>query len=92
MENLVEVSIDKESHIVIPASLQHQLGLSPGDTLIVEKGDNDEIYLRVLERAPELVNKGGILVVRAKEVGDLSNVVRNERDRRLFELLQRVGI
>jgi len=33
-----------------------------------------------------------VLVVRAKPLRDLDNITRHERDRRVFDLLQRVGL
>ena len=38
---------------------------------------------------PALVDKGGVLVVRAKPLGDLTDAIRQERDRRVSELSQR---
>lgn len=76
-----EVTLDEQGRIVIPASLQTRLGLSPGTTLVVEKRDGDEVFLRVVERAPALVDKDGVLVVKAEPVGDLQDVVRPERNR-----------
>jgi hypothetical protein len=67
------------------------LGLSPGTTLIVEKGEKDEVRLRPQSESPELIEKEGVLVVRAEPLGDLANITRRERDRRVFDLSQRVA-
>jgi hypothetical protein len=42
--------------------------------------------------SPMLVDKQGIIVVRAKALRDLNHITRYERHHRLFELLQRVGL
>jgi hypothetical protein len=42
--------------------------------------------------SPELVDKQGVLVVRAQPFGDLSDISRDERNRRVSELLRRTGI
>lgn len=42
--------------------------------------------------SPELVDKQGVLVVRAKPLGDLSNITRHERNRRVSELLRRTDV
>ncbi|OAD22516.1 hypothetical protein THIOM_001678 [Candidatus Thiomargarita nelsonii] len=39
-----------------------------------------------------LVDKGGILVARVEPLCDLTDIVRQERERRTEELLQRVGL
>jgi len=64
MNQVIEISLDDLGRIVIPAELQSHLGLSPGMTLIVEQGDNDGLRLRLLPESPELIEKGGVLVVR----------------------------
>ncbi len=80
MERVVEeVTLDEQGRIVLSASLQERLGLSPGTTLVVEKQDGDEVFLRVVERAPAVVEKEGVLVVKAEPVGDLQEVVRRKR-------------
>ena len=51
---------------------------------IVEEPQDEE-----REETPEVIDRDGILVVRAKAVGDLANVVREERDHRIIELMER---
>lgn len=91
MNRVIEVSLDDLGRILIPAELRGRLGLSPGMTLIVEKGEKDGVRLRPESESLELVEKEGVLVVRAEPLGDLGNVTRRERDRRVFDLLQRVA-
>jgi AbrB family looped-hinge helix DNA binding protein len=91
MNQVVQVSLDNLGRILIPAALRSRLGLSPGMTLVVEKGDQGGVRLRVQPEPSILVDKGGVLVVRAEPFGDLANVTRHERDRRVSDLLQRVG-
>lgn len=90
MNRVIEVSLDDLGRILIPAELRHHLGLSPGMTLIVEKGDDDDVRLRLLPESPELVEKDGVLVVRAEPLSDLANITRRERDCRVYDLVQRV--
>jgi AbrB family looped-hinge helix DNA binding protein len=91
MNRVIEVSLDDLGRILIPAELRGRLGLSPGMTLIVEKGEKDGIRLRPQSEPLELVEKDGVLVVRAEPLGDLGNVTRRERDRRVSDLLQQVA-
>jgi hypothetical protein len=60
-------------------------------TLIVKKGEKDGVRLRPQSESLELVEKEGVLVVRAEPFGDLANITRRERDRRVFDLSQRVA-
>ncbi len=87
----VNVSLDDFGRILIPAVVQRRLGLSPGMSLIVEKGDEDNVRLRIWSEPPILVDKEGVLVVQTEPVSDLTNVTRRERDRCVLDLLQRAG-
>jgi len=91
MNRVIKVSLDDLGRILIPAELRSRLGLAPGMTLIVEKGDDDGVRLRPQSESPELVEKEGVLVVRAKPLGDLADITRHERDRRVSDLVQRVA-
>jgi bifunctional DNA-binding transcriptional regulator/antitoxin component of YhaV-PrlF toxin-antitoxin module len=92
MNQVIKISLDGMGHILIPAAVQSRLGLSPGMSLVVEKGDQGGVRLRIQSEPPILVDKAGVLVVRAEPIGDLANVTRRERDRRVFDLLQRANL
>jgi len=84
MSQIVEVSLDNRGHLLIPAALRRQLGLLPGMTLVVEETANRDVRLRIrseVREMPALVDKGGVLVVRAEPLGDLTDAIRQERDR-----------
>jgi len=92
MSQVIEVSLDNRGHLLIPAALRRQLGLLPGMTLVVEEADNHDVRLRIrseVREVPALVDKDGVLVVRAEPLGDLTDAIRQERDRRVSELSQR---
>ena len=92
MSQVVEVSVDEAGRILIPAALQDRLGLSPGMTLVVEKGDDSGVLLRPQSESPILVDKGGVWVVRAEPLDDLTDIVERERERRVSELVRRTGL
>ena len=92
MNQLFEISLDELGRILIPEAVRNRLGLTPGMMLVVEQGDTGGIRLRLQPELPKLVDKRGVLVVQAEPLGDLANVTRNERDRRVFDLLQRAGL
>ena len=91
MSQVIKISLDDMGRILIPAAVQSRLGLSPGMSLVVEEGDQGSVRLRVQSELPVLVDKAGVLVVRAEPIEDLANVTRRERDRRVFELIQRAA-
>jgi AbrB family looped-hinge helix DNA binding protein len=92
MNQQIQISLDELGRIFVPASLREKLRLSPGMTLVVEKGDKGGVQLRIATKPTTLVEKDGMLVARVTALGDLTNVTRNERDRHVFDLLQRVGL
>ena len=92
MSRLIEVSLDDLGRILIPAELQSHLGLAPGMTLIVEKGDNGGVRLRLQSQPSDLVEKGGVLVVRAEPLANLNDITRHEREGRVSELVRRAAL
>jgi AbrB family looped-hinge helix DNA binding protein len=92
MNHVIQVSVDELGRIVIPAALHERLHLAPGMTLVVEKGEQGGVRLRIQSKPTVLVEKEGLLVARVTALSNLANVTRHERDRRIFDLLQRVGL
>jgi AbrB family looped-hinge helix DNA binding protein len=88
---VIQVTLDDQGRIIIPPAIRECLGLSLGMTLVVEEGQEDELCLRIQEGSPTLVDKQGVLVVRAESLGDLTGATRHERDRRAAELVRRAG-
>lgn len=92
MNHVIQVSVDELGHIVIPADVHEQLHLAPGMTLVVEEGERGSVRLRIQSKPTVLVEKGGLLVARVTALSSLDNIARHERDRRIFDLLQRAGL
>jgi len=92
MNQQIQISLDELGRIFVPAALREKLHLAPGMMLVVEKGEKGGVQLRVASKPSTLVEKDGMLVARVTALGDLTNATRNERDRRVFDLLQRVGL
>jgi bifunctional DNA-binding transcriptional regulator/antitoxin component of YhaV-PrlF toxin-antitoxin module len=89
MGQTIEVTIDNQGGILLPPELKNRLRLSPGMTMIVEEDDQERLCLRVQTESPDLVDKQGIIVVRAESSEDLADVTRRERNRRVADLLKR---
>jgi AbrB family looped-hinge helix DNA binding protein len=92
MRKLSEVKIDRSGRVRIPKAIRTQLGLSSGARLIIEVYNGKEIRLRPVYEKPQLVNKGGVLVVQSLAVGELDNIESQEREVRLAELVKKVGL
>ena len=92
MTQVFQISLDDVGRIFIPAPIRERLKLSPGMTLIVEKGEKGGVQLRIQSGPATLVEKDGLLVARVTALSDLADVTRHERDRRVFDLLQRAGL
>jgi len=92
MSKAIQVTLDDQGRIIIPSTIRERLGLSQGMTLVVEAGKEDELRLRIQEGSPALVDKQGVLVVKAEPLHDLTQVTQRERVRRASDLVRRVGL
>lgn len=92
MKQAIQISLDEMGRILIPAFLRERLKLSPGMTFVVEKDEQNGLRLRVESEPSVLVEEDGLLVARVTPLSNLTEITRHERDRRIFDLLQRVGL
>jgi bifunctional DNA-binding transcriptional regulator/antitoxin component of YhaV-PrlF toxin-antitoxin module len=88
MSTTVEVEVDEANRILIPVELQNRLGLQPGMTLVVEEGQSG-VALHVQSGSALLVDKGGVLVAQVERIGDITDVVHQERERQALDPAQR---
>ena len=88
----MQFSVDELGRILIPANLCERLHLMPGMILVVEKGEQGGVCLSIQPKPTILVEKDSLLVARVIALSDLINVTRHERNRRVFDLLQRVSL
>ncbi len=61
-------------------------------TLIVEPGENGEVWLRPQPEPTQLVYESGVLVVDGKLTGDVNDIVQREREPRMSDLLNRMDV
>ncbi len=87
MSEAVQAALDSQKRIVIPPVIQKRLGLTRGMTLVVEDDENGELCLRIQSESPALVDKQGMLVVRAELDADLTEVIQQERNQRVSDLM-----
>jgi bifunctional DNA-binding transcriptional regulator/antitoxin component of YhaV-PrlF toxin-antitoxin module len=92
MSEAVQASLDNQKRIVIPPVIQKRLSLTQGMTLVVESDENGELCLRIQGESPALVDKQGVLVVRAIPDADLTEVIQRERSQRVSDLIHRARI
>ncbi len=83
MNQQIQISLDELGNILIPASLRKRLGLKPGMTLIVEDAEQGGVQLRVQDESSALIEKEGLLVFTGELLGDVTNIVQEERERRI---------
>ncbi len=79
MNQPIQVFLDELGRIFVPASLREKLHLSPGMTLVVEKGEKGGVQLHIASKPTTFVEKDGLLIARVTALGDLTNAARNER-------------
>ena len=98
MSETIQVKIDDQGDIGIPAQVRKRLGLAQGMTLIAQDGEQGQLHLRVQQALPEVIDEQGVLVVTSPlspdhESGELwanslTDAVRQHRERRLASVWQ----
>ena len=96
----IQVEIDDQGDIVIPARIRKRLGLMKGMTLIAEDGEQGQLHLRIQQVLPQVIEDQGVLVVTSPLSPDLesnahlshslTDTVRRHREQRLNSLLQSI--
>jgi len=91
MSEKIIVAIDEEGNLLLPSTAKKRLHLPVGATLVVEDAPKGNLRLRVQHPHSILENKEGVIVAKVQAWGQISDVVKRERERRVFDLIQRVG-
>lgn len=81
--------VEERGRVFIPADVSTQLAWSPGMRLVVKQAENGQMWLQ--PESPTVIEKEGVFVISAEPFDDLTNIVREERELRMSELLQRMG-
>lgn len=89
MSDVIEVELDELNRILISPDLRQRLGLAPGMTLIVEEDGSGRVALHIQPDSALLINKGGVLVASVELLDDITEVVRQERERQALDPAQR---
>ena len=84
MSEAIQVSVDDDGRIVIPAALRDRLRLWPGMTLIVEPAEDGSVRLQSPMPTP-LACEGGVLVAQCEPLEDLTDIVARHREERIRE-------
>ena len=72
MVQAIQISLDELGRILVPAPLRERLHLSPGMTLVVEKGEQGGVRLRIQSQPTTLVDKDGLLVAKVVAFSNLA--------------------
>lgn len=86
MRDRVEIELDDQGRLVLPAQLAQRLGLVRGTTMVVEQETAEATYIRVQTIAPPLIEKGGVLVITAVAEQPLDEALHREREHRLDDI------
>lgn len=92
MRQTIEVFLDPQDHIILSPALTRRLKLRQGTTLVVEAGEQGEVWLHPQQEEAFLEDKDGVFVVKSKPLRDLTDITRQERDLRVLDLLQQAGM
>jgi bifunctional DNA-binding transcriptional regulator/antitoxin component of YhaV-PrlF toxin-antitoxin module len=87
----IELDLDDRGRILVPVETLDVLGLSPGMTLVVEADENGGARLSVQPEDAFLADEGGVLVATHEVIGDISNAVALERERRIRDVWERTS-
>jgi AbrB family looped-hinge helix DNA binding protein len=98
MSEAIQVQLDDQGDIVIPAEIRERLGLTQGMTFVAEDGEQGQLHLRAQQKLPQVIEEDGVLIVTSPlspEVADpellshsLTDAVREHREQRLASLWQ----
>jgi AbrB family looped-hinge helix DNA binding protein len=58
MNQAIQISLDELGRILVPALVRERLHLSPGMTLVVEKGEHGDVHLCIEPEPTTLVETG----------------------------------
>jgi len=89
LSDVIEGELDELNRILISPDLRQRLGLTPGMTLIVEEDRSGRIALHIQPESALLIDKGGVLVASVESLDDVTDVVRQERERQALDPTQR---
>ena len=83
---MATTKLDRFGRIVIPKPIRDGLGLEPGAELEVEERE-DGVLLRPADQDVPLEMENGILVYTGELVGDVTDLVRKDRERRIRHVM-----
>ncbi len=84
----IAVQVDDEGHILISPEIRQHLHLIAGMTLVVEEGRQGEVRLSPQAEEPILIEEDGILVATGELIGDVTDIVQREREKRIRKFVE----
>lgn len=89
MNKKIEVTMDASGRVCIPKEIRETLGLSPGNKVVIEANESDEIRLRPTTAKSSLCKKNLSLVVLTDADGNESeDVIAQEREARIRKIAE----
>lgn len=82
----METTLDRFGRIVIPKKMRDDLNLKPGKPLRIEERQNG-VLITPLREGSFLKYKKGILVFTGETTGDVTGLVRKDREARMRKIM-----
>jgi bifunctional DNA-binding transcriptional regulator/antitoxin component of YhaV-PrlF toxin-antitoxin module len=86
----MQITLDSEGRLPLPSEIQQQLGVKPGDAIILER-QNGGCFIRPKQENSGLAWKGNVLVHRGVSENPPEKILAEIRDQRLAELCEGVA-
>jgi AbrB family looped-hinge helix DNA binding protein len=77
----MRTTLDRFGRVIVPKGIRDRLGLVPGAEMTIYEHEN-EVVLKLVERAAPLKLENGILVFTGTAKSDLTDAVRVHREER----------
>ncbi|MDW7680774.1 MAG: AbrB/MazE/SpoVT family DNA-binding domain-containing protein [bacterium] len=81
-----QTKLDKSGRVILPSQILGELRLTPGTALIIEEKDG-MITLQPVAEDPAIIERDGLLVLHAQLTADITDIVKESRQRRIATLL-----
>jgi AbrB family looped-hinge helix DNA binding protein len=82
-----QTKLDQSGRVPLPSEILSELHLTPGTVLMIEEKDG-RITLEPITEEPMIIEKDGLLVLHAQLTEDVSDIISQNRDKRLSSIIK----
>ncbi|HEX4947938.1 MAG TPA: hypothetical protein VFZ34_14800 [Blastocatellia bacterium] len=87
MSQFIEATVEQGGLVQIPQTILEELEFKPGNKLYFELSENGEVKLRKANSPAEIVNKGGVKVIRGIPSHEIQDALERDREERMASLM-----